>query len=151
MANKTRRNKTKKGGANCGKDPMMGGSRKKSYKNKNGGGSYGKDHMMGGMNGMNGKPYHTMPDGSMMPGETHSGPTMGGNRKKSYKNKNGGGSCGKDPMMGGKRKTRKASKGPSDWNKKVMEIYHTMKKSNPATKLGDAMKHASALKKKGQL
>ena len=64
--------------------------------------------------------------------------TVGGDRNKN-KNKN---------KSGGNRKTRKA---PSDWNKKVMEIYHNMKKKNPATKLGDAMKHASALKKKGDL
>jgi hypothetical protein len=83
------------------------------------------------------------------------------NRTKRNKNKKngGGGTCGGDaampapkPMMGGKRrKTRKMSKGASDWNKKVMEIYHMLKKKNPATKLGDAMKHAAALKKKGQL
>lgn len=79
------------------------------------------------------------------------------NRNKSKKNKsNGGGSCGGTAMalpklQGGRRKTRKMAKGASDWNKKVMEIYHQMKKKNPSTKLGDAMKHAAALKKKGQL
>jgi hypothetical protein len=59
---------------------------------------------------------------------------------------------------GGKRKSRRAAKkggktrkGPSDWNKKVMEIYRKMKKSDPAVKLGAAMKEASRLKKKGQL
>ena len=88
---------------------------------------------------------------------------MGKNNRITRRNKNkknGGGTCGGDamptptpkPMMGGKRrKTRKMSKGASDWNKKVMEIYHMLKKKNPATKLGDAMKHAAALKKKGQL
>ena len=70
---------------------------------------------------------------------------MVNNATRRNKNKN------KNKSEGGRRKTRKVSKGASDWNKKVMEIYRKMKKSNPATKLGDAMKHASALKKKGQL
>jgi hypothetical protein len=48
-------------------------------------------------------------------------------------------------------KTAKKGKGPSEWNKKVMEIYRKMKKSNPSVKLGAAMKEASRLKKKGQL
>jgi hypothetical protein len=50
--------------------------------------------------------------------------------------------------------TRKASKGPKGkgtrklspalkaWNEKVMKVYREMKKKNPATKLGDAMKAA---------
>lgn len=52
---------------------------------------------------------------------------------------------------GGKRKTRKVSKGASDWNKKVMEVYRELKKKNPATKLGDAMKECSKRKKRGDL
>jgi hypothetical protein len=81
-------------------------------------------------------------------------------RNRTRRNKTEGGSnCGmklnggkrRNKTEGGKRKTRKASKGPSDWNKKVMKIYYEMKEKNPATKLGDAMKRASALKKKGQL
>ena len=81
-------------------------------------------------------------------------------RNRTRRNKTEGGSnCGmklnggkrRNKTEGGKRKTRKASKGPSDWNRKVMDIYHKMKKANPDTKLGDAMKRASALKKKGQL
>ena len=48
-------------------------------------------------------------------------------------------------------KTRKGKKGPSDWNKKVMEIYRKMKKSNSSVKLGAAMKEASRLKKAGKL
>ena len=63
----------------------------------------------------------------------------GGDRNKN-KNKN------KNKSVGGK--TRKA---PSEWNKKVMKIYYEMKEKNPATKLGDAMRHASELKKKGKL
>lgn len=61
---------------------------------------------------------------------------------------------------GGRRKTRgkkarasktRKGKGPSEWNKKVMEIYRRMKKSNAAVKLGAAMKEASRLKKAGKL
>lgn len=60
------------------------------------------------------------------------------------------------PAEGGRRKrhTKKhgmKSKGASDWNKKVMVMYHKMKKDNPATKLGDAMRRCSALKKQGKL
>ncbi len=80
---------------------------------------------------------------------------MANNATRRNKNKNkmegGNKNKNKNKTEGGRRKTRKVSKGASDWNKKVMEIYRKMKKSNPATKLGDAMKHASALKKKGQL
>ena len=54
-------------------------------------------------------------------------------------------------VKGGKSKTRKASKGASDWNKKVMEVYRELKKKNPATKLGDAMKECSKRKKRGDL
>jgi hypothetical protein len=52
---------------------------------------------------------------------------------------------------GGRRKTRKMAKGPSDWNKKVMMVYHELKKKNPATKLGDAMRECSKRKKRGEL
>ena len=75
--------------------------------------------------------------------------TTGGKRNKN-RNKTVGGKR-RNKTVGGKRKTRKMSKGASQWNRKVMEIYRKLKKSNPATKLGDAMKHAAALKKKGQL
>lgn len=54
-------------------------------------------------------------------------------------------------VKGGKSKTRKVSKGASDWNKKVMEVYHELKKKNPATKLGDAMRECSKRKKRGDL
>jgi hypothetical protein len=54
-------------------------------------------------------------------------------------------------VKGGKRKTRKVSKGASDWNKKVMEVYRELKKKNPLTKLGDAMKECSKRKKRGDL
>jgi len=39
--------------------------------------------------------------------------------------------------------TRKAKKGMSDWNKKVMEVYRQLKKKNPKATLGDAMKAAA--------
>lgn len=52
---------------------------------------------------------------------------------------------------GGRRKTRKLSKGASDWNKAVMRVYKEMKAANKDTKFGDALKRASELKKKGQL
>jgi hypothetical protein len=40
-------------------------------------------------------------------------------------------------------------KAPSDWNKKVMKVYHEMKAKN--TKLGDAMDECSCRKKAGKL
>jgi len=67
---------------------------------------------------------------------------------KSMKSQNGG----KKSQNGGKKsqKTRK-SKGPSDWNKKVMMIYREMKKKDKNVKLGSAMKEASRRKKAGKL
>jgi hypothetical protein len=62
--------------------------------------------------------------------------TEGGKRKKSE---------------GGKRRTRKISKGASEWNKKVMEVYREMKKKDSSVRLGAAMKKAAELKRKGQL
>jgi hypothetical protein len=65
------------------------------------------------------------------------------NKSRSLKNKK---------SEGGKRRgTRKMAKGPSDWNKKVMEVYREMKKKNPAVKLGAAMKECSRRKKAGKL
>ena len=60
------------------------------------------------------------------------------------------------PVMGGGKRTRKAGKASKKtrkakrklspalkkWNEKVMTVYREMKKKNPATKLGDAMKEA---------
>ena len=43
-------------------------------------------------------------------------------------------------------KKRRISKGASSWNKKVMEVYREMKRKNPNTKLGDAMKEAARRK-----
>jgi hypothetical protein len=70
---------------------------------------------------------------------------MGGKRNKRNKTE-GGKAKGK-----GKRSTRKLSNGASNWQSKVMKIYKEMKAKNSKTKLGDAMKRASELKKKGQL
>jgi hypothetical protein len=43
-------------------------------------------------------------------------------------------------------KKRRISKGASSWNKKVMEVYREMKRKDPNTKLGDAMKEAARRK-----
>ena len=61
-----------------------------------------------------------------------------------------GGKSRKQKQQGGK-KTRKVSKGASDWNKKVMEVYRELKKKNPMTRLGDAMRECSKRKKRGDL
>ena len=82
---------------------------------------------------------------------------------KNRSRKNKGGACGlnkqeggdkkdkKDKKEGGKRKTRRMAKGPSDWNKKVMEVYRNMKKKDKSVRLGAAMKRASEMKKRGEL
>ena len=81
---------------------------------------------------------------------------VGGRRRtRRAKKVKGGSSCGA-PIMGGKRQTkkgksRKMSRGASDWNKKVMAVYKELKKKNPATKLGDAMRECSKRKKRGDL
>ena len=56
-------------------------------------------------------------------------------------------------LNGGARKTRKQAGGKRKlspalkaWNKKVMEMYRTMKKKNPNTKLKDAMRAAKRAK-----
>ncbi len=46
----------------------------------------------------------------------------------------------------GGKKTRKLSPALKEWNRKVMTLYRDMKKSNPNTKLKDAMKAAKKLK-----
>jgi len=89
---------------------------------------------------------------------------------KNRSRKNKGGACGMNKQEGGKDKkdnmaaqaggnkdkkkggkTRRVSKGASEWNKKVMEVYRELKKKNPATKLGDAMRECSKRKKRGDL
>jgi hypothetical protein len=42
----------------------------------------------------------------------------------------------------GRKGTRKLSPALRAWNEKVMKVYREMKKRNPNTKLGDAMKAA---------
>lgn len=91
--------------------------------------------------------------------EEMNAPVMGGKRhkrrtqKKSKKQakKQQGGQCAMAQAGGKRRKTRKMSKGASNWNKKVMEVYRELKKKNPATKLGDAMRECSRRKKRGDL
>ena len=49
---------------------------------------------------------------------------------------------GKKNSQAGGKKTRKLSPALTAWTEKVMKKYREMKKKNPATKLGDAMKAA---------
>ena len=68
------------------------------------------------------------------------------------KKTNGGNGCGSvKPMGGGKRKTRKQSKGASSWVQGVMRVFKELKTKNPKTKFGDALKEASKRKKAGNL
>jgi hypothetical protein len=64
-----------------------------------------------------------------------------------------GGQCGMMPKIvtGGKRKTRKQSKGATTWVQSVMRVFKELKAKNPATKFGDALKEASKRKKSGNL
>ena len=73
-----------------------------------------------------------------------------GTRRNKNKNKNGGGGCGAK-LVGGKRKTRKQSKGASSWVQSVMRVFKELKSKNPATKFRDALKEASKRKKAGNL
>ena len=76
-------------------------------------------------------------------------PNVGTRRNK---NKNGGGNgCGVKVTAGGKRKTRKQSKGASSWVQSVMRVFKELKSKNPATKFRDALKEASKRKKSGKL
>lgn len=83
-------------------------------------------------------------------------------RNKTRRNRNktegGAGSCGMKLMggkrrkaEGGRRKTRKLSKGASDWNRAVMKVYAEMKKKDRNVRFGDALKEASRRKKSGSL
>ena len=71
----------------------------------------------------------------------------GGKDKKDNMAAQAGGN--KDKKKGGK--TRRVSKGASEWNKKVMEVYRDMKKKDKTVRLGAAMKRASEMKKRGEL
>ena len=73
-----------------------------------------------------------------------------GGKSRKQKQQQQGGKSRKQKQQGGK-KTRKVSKGASDWNKKVMEVYRELKKKNPMTRLGDAMRECSKRKKRGDL
>ena len=48
----------------------------------------------------------------------------------------------KAPKSSKRKGTRKLSPALKAWNEKVMKLYREMKKRNPNTKLGDAMKAA---------
>jgi hypothetical protein len=50
--------------------------------------------------------------------------------------------AGKKAAKGTRKGKRTLSPALKAWNEKVMKIYREMKKKNPATKLGDAMKAA---------
>jgi hypothetical protein len=81
---------------------------------------------------------------------------VGGRRKRRVTRRRRGGNCGvapatPAPVQGGRRKSRRMSKGASDWNKKMMEVYREMKKKDASIKLGDAMKEAARRKKRGLL
>jgi len=73
-------------------------------------------------------------------------------KKETRRNKktNGGG-CGLAKLQGGKRKTRKQSKGASSWVQGVMRVFKELKSKNPATRFRDALKEASKRKKAGKL
>jgi len=54
-------------------------------------------------------------------------------------------------QKGGRRKSRKLSKGAKAWTTAVTKLYREMKAKDKSAKFSDALKRASALKKKGQL
>jgi len=49
------------------------------------------------------------------------------------------------------RKSRKLSKGAKAWTDAVVKVYREMKAKDKMAKFSDALKRASALKKKGEL
>ena len=74
------------------------------------------------------------------------------NRTRRNKKTTGGNACGLTKLVtGGKRKTRKQSKGASSWVQSVMRVFKELKAKNPATKFGEALKEASKRKKSGKL
>lgn len=78
---------------------------------------------------------------------------MAKNRTRRNKTSGGKRRDRRNKTEGGKRRrsTRKVSKGADAWREGVMRVYKDMKKANPNVKLGDAMKKAAELKRKGQL
>ena len=55
------------------------------------------------------------------------------------------------PQKGGRRKSRKLSKGAKAWTTAVTKLYREMKAKDKSAKFSDALKRASKLKKSGQL
>ena len=89
--------------------------------------------------------------------KTRRNKTEGGDRKdrrnrKTRRNRTEGGDRKdrRNKTEGG-RKTHKLSKGASNWQKSVMKVYKELKAANPDAKLGDAMKRAAEMKRKGML
>ena len=78
--------------------------------------------------------------------KTRRNKSEGGKRR----NKTEGGKR-RNKTEGGKRKTRKLSKGASEWNKAVMKVYAEMKKKDSKISFGDALKETSRRKKAGEL
>ena len=78
---------------------------------------------------------------------------MARNMSRTRRNKTEGGKRKnrRNKSQGGRRKTHKLSKGASNWHQHVMKVYKDMKAANPNVKLGEAMKRAAELKRKGQL
>lgn len=54
-------------------------------------------------------------------------------------------------QKGGRRKSRKLSKGAKAWTTAVTKLYREMKAKDKSAKFSDALKKASKLKKSGQL
>lgn len=54
-------------------------------------------------------------------------------------------------QKGGRRTRRKQSKGAKAWTDAVTKLYRQMKSKDKSAKFGDALKKASALKKRGEL
>lgn len=61
--------------------------------------------------------------------------------------------AGANGQKGGRRtrKGRKMSKGATAWTTAVTKLYREMKRKDKSAKFSDALKRASALKKKGEL
>lgn len=71
-------------------------------------------------------------------------------RSKTHRRKSRGGSCG-IKLAGGKRKTRKMSKGADEWREGVMRVFKEMKAKDKNASFSDALKEASRRKKAGKL
>lgn len=73
-------------------------------------------------------------------------------RSKTRRNRKtkGGSSCGMK-LAGGKRRTRKMSKGADQWREGVMRVFKEMKAKDKNASFSDALKEASKRKKAGKL